>query len=63
MYELIDARDYGHEVERPLLIVERWGKQLRRIYAFRPCDADYAGQIVERMNSLGSTEDLLANAS
>lgn len=63
MYEIIDARKFGQEIDRPIIIVERWGQQLRRVYAFRECDEAYAAEILERMNTLGSTEELLHNAA
>lgn len=63
MYEMIDTRTHGFDSERPLMIVERWGKQLRRVYAFRACDEPYAKSILRRMNELGSHERLLSNAS
>lgn len=63
MYELIDTRDFGHESERPHIIVERWGSQLRRVYAFRECDESYAKEILERMNALGDPERFLHNAA
>ena len=52
MYELIDARTHGQDIERPILLVEPWKDTYRRVYAFRACDEKYAAEILERMNAL-----------
>lgn len=58
MYEMIDARTFGHDIERPLIIAERWGHQLRRVYAFHPCDENYAREILNGLNSGLEPSDL-----
>ena len=53
MYELIDARTHGHaDIERPLIIAERWGNTYRSVMKFRVCDEEYAKEILDRMNAL-----------
>ena len=53
-YELIDARDHGQEIDRPLMIVERYpiGKhdQLRRVFTFSSGNERDALEVLRALN-------------
>ena len=54
MYELMDAREHGQDIDRPLLIVERYRvgscDQLRRVFALPAEMQTEAENIVSALN-------------
>lgn len=53
-YELIDARTHGHDIERPLIVVEQtpWSSkhQYRRVFDFHTSDEGTALEVLRALN-------------